>query len=198
MGLEIHCQVTHRKQTSEGKAQLESDHIFFRGAFRLKVMLKDLKSVRAEKGILRLAFDGGPASFAIGEAAEKWAQKILHPPSRLDKLGVKGDARVFLDGSFEPAFLSEMAGREAAPRESGLLFLAADQRTDLEKITCLIRKMLPAAALWVVYPKGRQEIKEGDVLAAGRAAGLLDVKVVSFSLTHTGLKFVIPRAKRKA
>jgi hypothetical protein len=46
--------------------QLESDHILFRGGFRLKVMLKDLKSVRAENGIPRFEFDGGPASFAIG------------------------------------------------------------------------------------------------------------------------------------
>ena len=197
MGLEINCQATHRKQTSEGKVQLESDHILFRGGFRLKLMLKDLESVRVENGILKLAFDGGPASFAIGKAAEKWAQKILHPPSRLDKLGVKEAARVFLDGSFEPAFLKEVAGHEAAAKQSGLLFLAADQKADLKKITGLMKKMQPSAALWIVYPKGRQEIREGDVLAAGRTAGLVDVKVASFSATHTGLKFVIPQVRRK-
>ncbi len=31
---------------------------------------------------------------------------------------------------------------------------------------------------------------------AGKAAGLVDVKVVSFSPTHTAEKFVIPIAKR--
>jgi len=50
--------------------------------------------------------------------------------------------------------------------------------------------------LWVVYPKGRKEITEGDVLGAGRKAGLKDVKVVGFSLTHTALKFVIPVERR--
>jgi hypothetical protein len=31
---------------------------------------------------------------------------------------------------------------------------------------------------------------------AGKAAGLVDVKVISFSDTHTGEKFVIPLALR--
>ena len=52
-----------------------------------------------------------------------------------------------------------------------------------------------AGALWIVYPKGRQEITELQVLDAGRAAGLVDVKVVSFSATHTALKFVRPKIK---
>ena len=50
--------------------------------------------------------------------------------------------------------------------------------------------------LWIVYPKGRKEITERQVLDAGRAAGLVDVKVVSFSASHTALKFVRPKAKR--
>jgi hypothetical protein len=53
-----------------------------------------------------------------------------------------------------------------------------------------------AAALWIVYPKGQKDITENDVLAAGRKAGLKDVKVVGFSPTHTALKFVIPVARR--
>ena len=54
----------------------------------------------------------------------------------------------------------------------------------------------PAGALWVVYPKGRQDIKEGDVMAAAKAAGLVDVKVCAFSATHTATKMVIPVARR--
>jgi hypothetical protein len=33
-------------------------------------------------------------------------------------------------------------------------------------------------------------------MAAGKTAGLVDVKVVSFSETHTAEKFVIPRRDR--
>ena len=43
-------------------------------------------------------------------------------------------------------------------------------------------------------------VVEGDLslddLAAGKKAGLVDVKVVSFSETHTAEKFVIPRGDR--
>ena len=52
-------------------------------------------------------------------------------------------------------------------------------------------------ALWVIRPKGRPEIPESAVMAAGKAAGLVDVKVVSFSPTHTAEKFVIPISKRR-
>jgi hypothetical protein len=43
-----------------------------------------------------------------------------------------------------------------------------------------------------VYPKGVKEIREVEVIEAGRAAGLKDIKVCAFSATHTGLKFVFP------
>ena len=54
----------------------------------------------------------------------------------------------------------------------------------------------PAGSLWVIRPKGRPEIPERAVMAAGKAAGLVDVKVVSFSPTHTAEKFVIPLKDR--
>ena len=46
-------------------------------------------------------------------------------------------------------------------------------------------------ALWVVRPKGaKTEVTEGATQQAGLEAGLVDVKVVSFSDTHTAEKFV--------
>jgi len=71
-----------------------------------------------------------------------------------------------------------------------------DKAAGLTRIKKLIGSLASAGALWIVYPKGRQEIKELQVLEAGRAAGLVDVKVVSFSATHTALKFIRPRAKQ--
>ena len=56
--------------------------------------------------------------------------------------------------------------------------------------------LAPAGALWVLRPKGCGAITESDVMAAGKAAGLVDVKVVRFSETHTAEKFVIPVSKR--
>jgi hypothetical protein len=47
-----------------------------------------------------------------------------------------------------------------------------------------------------VRPKGSKAITEAETMAAGKRAGLVDVKVVSFSETHTAEKFVIPVAAR--
>jgi hypothetical protein len=60
----------------------------------------------------------------------------------------------------------------------------------------LKRSLKPNAALWVIRPKGMAAISESEVMAAGKKAGLVDVKVVSFSDTHTAEKFVIPRRHR--
>ena len=39
-------------------------------------------------------------------------------------------------------------------------------------------------------------IRESDVMAAAKAAGLVDIKNASFSETHSALKLVVPVAKR--
>ena len=51
-------------------------------------------------------------------------------------------------------------------------------------------------SLWTIRPKGSPHVSESDVMKAGQAAGLVDVKVVRFSETHTAEKFVIPVKNR--
>lgn len=48
----------------------------------------------------------------------------------------------------------------------------------------------------IIKANSKQRIKESDVFAAGRESGLVDVKVVRFSESHTGIKLVIPVARR--
>ena len=54
----------------------------------------------------------------------------------------------------------------------------------------------PDGAVWVVAPRGSAVVREADVLAAGKVAGLVDVKVVRFSEMHTAHRFVIPVSRR--
>src|ERR1700751_4008951 len=89
MGLEARCICRFGKQTSEGKAHLDSDHLLFRGAFRLKVPFKDMKAIQADDGLLKIAMAGRAALCELGPGAQKGPKKILPPPQRLDKLGVK-------------------------------------------------------------------------------------------------------------
>jgi len=89
-------------------------------------------------------------------------------------------------------------GRAPAPsgRSADMLFYAADRREALSKLGSLSRRIKSNGAIWVIRPKGHPAISEAEVMAAGKLAGLVDVKVVSFSATHTAEKFVIPVAKR--
>jgi hypothetical protein len=199
MGQELDCRIRYQKRSLTGRAHLETDHLLFRGEERIKVLFKDLTAVKAGAGVLKLEFPGGPAEFELGAAAEKWAHKILHPPSRLDKLGVKPGLSARLIGPFEDGFAAEVAAAGVTTGSKGkqdLLFFAAETTADLAKVAKLAGDLQPAGGLWVIYPKGVPAIREIQVIEAGRAAGLKDVKVASFSTSHTGLKFVIPVAAR--
>lgn len=203
MGNELICRVRYDKQRSEGKALLETSEIIFRGDFRLKIPFSSINSAKAVAGELRLQTTEGLVVFHIGTQAEKWCEKILHPKSRIEKLGVKPGARVALLGEFDAGFLRELDGHTKlvskwkAARDTDCIFLTAAAKKDLGELSKVAKAMQGAAALWVVYPKGQKEITENDVLAAGRKTGLKDVKVVGFSATHTALKFVIPVAQRQ-
>ncbi|MEO8371486.1 MAG: DUF3052 domain-containing protein [Candidatus Solibacter sp.] len=182
----------YQSRSVAGKLFFEGDHILFRGDERLKVWVKDLKSVTARDGLLVLDFAGGPASFELGAAAEKWAHKILNPPTRAGKLGIKAGLAVRVVGEFPDDFLKELRGLDAAAGRSkaDLVFFAATDRRALAQTPKLAAMLKPVGALWIVYPKGVQAIREIEVLGAGRAAGLKDTKVASFSATHTALRFV--------
>ena len=198
MGNEAKCLVRFGKQQSEGKALLETSEILFRGDFRLKIPFSSIKSARAVDGELCVQTAEGLAIFKLGAAAAKWCDKILHPKSRLEKLGVKPGSKVSLLGDFEEGFLQELGGQTDLVAKSKLaadsewIFLAAASQKGLAQVSKLAKSLKGAAALWILYPKGRKDITENDVLAAGHKAGLKDVKVVGFSATHTALKFVIP------
>ncbi len=198
MGQELECKLRYRGRTLAGKAYLETDHVLFRGGERLKIFFRDLTGAHAGGGVLTLEFDGGPAEFELGNAAEKWAHRILHPPTRLAKLGVKPGLSARLIGDFDEDFRREVAHAQDGRSKADLLFFAANAAADLARVRKLAAAIRPGGALWVIYPKGVTAIREIDVLQAGRAAGLTDVKVAAFSATHTGLKFVIPVAKRAA
>src|SRR5262249_61626590 len=73
-----------------GKARLETVALEFRApGVRLSLPFAQLTTVEARAGSLAIEAPEGSFSFALGEAATKWADKILYPPSRLAKIGVK-------------------------------------------------------------------------------------------------------------
>jgi len=202
MGKELNCSVRFGKHQSEGKALLETSEILFRGDFRLKIPFSTIKSAKAVDGELRLQTADGLAVFHLGAAADKWCDKILHPKSRIQKLGVKPGAKVSLLGNLDAEFLRELGSltksvwKGKIDSDAEWIFFAADSKGDLGSLSKISKSMQGATALWIIYPKGQKHITENDVLAAGRKSGLKDVKVVGFSPKHTALKFVIPLVTR--
>ncbi len=202
MGLEALCTARFGRKTSKGKALLESEALVFRGEFRLAIPFRGMQSVKTVSGELRVEFPEGTVSFALGPQAERWAEKILHPKSLIDKLGVKPGAAVSLVGVRDVDFIRQLGGRtkevvDARPqKDSDFIFFAAEAKAELQRLKGLVAFLKKTGAIWVVYPKAQPQIAQADVMAAAKQAGLVDVKVASFSATHTALKLVIPVARR--
>ncbi len=77
-----------------------------------------------------------------------------------------------------------------------LLFVSVESSKELATLGEVEPLITRAGAVWAVYPKGRKDLREVDVIGAGVGFGLVDNKIVRFSDTHSALRFVIPLARR--
>ncbi len=121
----------------------------------------------------------------------------------IEKLGVRPGMRVAVLGVVDAPFRTALAAltddiTEGRPLpDTDLIFLAADSLEELAPLVDLRRSIKPAGAIWVVSRKGKAStLRDVEVMAMARAAGLVDNKVVAFSDTHTSIRLVIPRSQR--
>jgi hypothetical protein len=202
MGNELACTVIHDGNSLSGKALLETTELLFRGETRLKIAFGSITSVNAQDGDLHVRTKEGLAVFRLGPQAEKWCYKITNPKSLVEKLGVKAEQLVSVVGKFPAEFIESLEKQKCIiskgkiPKGVALIFLSASEKQNLRSLPAIRKSIQGATALWIVYPKSTKTITESDVRSTGLKAGLVDVKVVSFSPTHTALKFVLPVAKR--
>lgn len=202
MGREATCRLRAGRTTSEVRALLETNEILIRGDAHMRIPFADIRSLRVERGWLRIGLDGGDVALGLGDEAAKWLASIRKPKGRLEKLGVQPGMKVAVISVGNKAFSDELkahgavAVREISGAGVDLVFLGAARKPDLERLSALATAIAPAGAIWVLWPKGRAELREDDVRAAAKRCGLVDVKVVAFSLDLSGLKLVIPLASR--
>jgi hypothetical protein len=120
----------------------------------------------------------------------------------LDKLGVRPGMRAATLGAFAPDFLTPLRSRAAEvvtdPAGGDIVFLAIEDRAQLARVARVAASLRRDAALWIVRPRGSAAITERETLAAGLEAGLVDVKVVHFSETHSAAKFVYRLRDRRS
>lgn len=202
MGKTTTARLHYDGKTYEGEAMLETAELLFRGGRRLVIPFAKIESVDAREKMLEVKFGGDVAVFELGPQAAQWAEKIRNPKSVIQKIGIKAGQVVSVVHLDDEAFVEDLekagavVSRGRARKSSDAIVYGASTRADLERLATLKSSLAPNGALWIIRPKGKKEITESDSMAAGKAAGLVDVKVVRFSDTHTAEKFVIPLKSR--
>jgi hypothetical protein len=198
MGLEKTCEVRLGGKVTTATAHLEPAELRVRGAMKLVIPAADLESAAAKAGVLTVKWKGGTVALVLGDDAEKWALKIRYPRGRIDKLGIKPGMRVAVVGLADAPFLAELRERtsdvvtDRPKKESDVIVVALANAVELPRLKTMRAAIKKNGMIWAVWAKGRKELREDDVRAYGKAAGLVDVKVMSFSDTLSGLKLVIP------
>src|SRR5688572_14482793 len=99
MGREAACTARIAGRSVKGVALLESKEIVFRGGTRLRIPFADIRRLDVADGALTVSYPGGEVVFSLGAEAEKWRERILRPPSRLQKLGLSPGTKVAVAGA---------------------------------------------------------------------------------------------------
>jgi Protein of unknown function (DUF3052) len=207
MGLELAGRVTHTvagsaPQSGDAKVLLEADELILRGAVRAKIQRRDIVDAKQKAGVVTVHYTGGTLSLALGDDATRFVTKLLEPPkSLLDKMGITAGSRVVLIAVKDAEFTAELAARDVtvsarAGKAETMIVLGITAAADLAKVKSVAASLAPTGALWVVHPKGTAGVKDTDIFAAAKTAGLTYTKVVKFSETHSAERLVIPKSAR--
>jgi hypothetical protein len=123
------------------------------------------------------------------------------PTPLAQKLGFKDATRYLLiapPAGFDREISTKPASAVAvAPRATEadlIVFFAAHLKALTSHLPALIKKLPPAGALWIAWPKLASgvatDLRESVVRETLLATGLVDIKVCSVNDTYSGLKFV--------
>lgn len=194
MGLEIKTRARHKQNKALGKLHLDSRSISFSSPkLKWSVELGETVKATAVDGWLVVQAGRDKAEFEIGAAANKWVDKILNPPSRLEKLGVKRRMKFWMDGEFSVDFMVELTHCEAVRvkklKDCQLAFLRLTHRDGLGKLIAVAQQLPFKINIWVVWPKGVAEITQADVMQTAASSGMGPSKTASFDDRHSSLRF---------
>ena len=202
MGLTAECNVLCEQQTYRCKAHLEEREVILRGEFRLTLPFAEIASLESDDERLVVHHSGPAVTLLLGKDARKWAAKITHPPSLIDKLGVKKGHVVSVLGIYDPKFWDELRDRtakialETASKDSDWIFVAVESEDDLARLRTLKASIKKTGSIWAIWKKGRKALTEDHIREAAISAGLVDVKVARVSDALSGLKLMIPKSQR--
>ena len=203
MGQEVKTTLRWDGRILEVTALLEGDSLVLRGGATLTLKFSEIMGVEAGGGFLDLRTPRGLMMLELGNKAEAWAEKIKNPKALVEKLGVDATKKVCVVGKLDAGLRAEIDGtgakvaKTARGKDFDVVFLAANAKKDLEKLPSVREMIKDDGAIWVVYPKAKEDPRERDVLIAGRTLQLTDNKVAKIDDELTATRFVIPVAQRK-
>lgn len=181
---------------------LESEEIIVRGDLRQRIPFSSISAARVAGTTLDITHALGHLSIDLGDSAEAWLARIRSPKSLIDKLGVAATHRVVVLSLDDLTFLADLRARcphvttRLTTTRPDVIVVGCRALSDLDKLAEFEGRITRDGAIWTVWAKGRRELREDDIRRAAGAAGLVDVKVVKFSETHSALKLVIPKDRR--
>lgn len=204
MGLESACTLKLPRGNDAGIAHLDSTELLFRGDSRRTYPLAGAKAT-AKASSLTISGSHGDLTLTFDDAATatRWAEKINNPRSRMQKLGVKPDSRVLVLDMTDPEVLDELSSSLDTPPSMKLpagvvskkpaaqfdvMLIAIRTPTALKSLKPLVKHLAPKGGLWVLWPKGRKDLRHEEVVAAAKLVGLSQTKSAAFNDELTGLR----------
>lgn len=201
MGKEITTTVKIGTKAATCDVHLDGTSITCRGGLKRTFALPNMADVRVERGKLRFVSGGEVIAIDLGEKADAWLDAIKNPRTRTQKLGVKPGMSVCVLGEAEQDAIDELAaalGAEPSRRlgkSLDLIFYFVTEPDQLAKLTAIEKSLATGGAAWVLWPKGRKDLRHEEVVAAAKPVGLSQTKSVGFSEVFSGLRLV--RAAKK-
>jgi hypothetical protein len=205
MGTEIVGEAAYRGASHRIKLHLDGKELTLRDGLKLTIPLKDVRNAVANDGELTVAWAKDKIVLKVGDKAARLADKILHPPSLFDKLGIKAGHVVSIVGLEDKAFVRDLKRRteavfeDAIEPDSDVVIFRATTKADLRRLKALQKSINRDGAIWIIRTKAPKDSKaatEMDVITSVRASGLVDVKICAFSEELSAMKAVIPKANR--
>ena len=154
-------------------------------------------ALSSRRGLLdRLGVKPGAVTIVAGVDDFEFRRQLRERASTVldwnQALAVFAHPRAPLGGGRHGAPDAAGEARPPAPAGADVVFLGVHRPSDLQLVQRAEPLLARDGALWAVHPRGGRPVSQAAVQAAGRAAGLLDVKAVRFSDTLTARRFVIP------
>lgn len=198
MGLEATTVARKGRKRFEGKLHLDSKSLTFRSPdLRWAAELGESISAESKNDLLIVKQGDEKVTFEIGEKAPKWVEKILNPPTRVTKLGIKPEHRFWLSKGFPRSFAEELKSTGAkATRQMekcDIAFWRVTEREALIEFAALASRLPEKVNIWIVWPKGSKAIGQTDVMKKTRSLGFGPSKTAAFDDDHSSMRF----AKKK-